>query len=167
MQLIISIIILISSIAGVVLFAVPGYKEIDEYKVKRDSYHGVLDSARTLTQKRIELMDRKARIDIDKLAQLEKMLPNSPQNVGLILELDALARKYGLSLKNVKIEDNQKKPDVTPGAVPTGVNTDTGTLNINFTLIGPYVNFTDFVRASEKNLRLIDFQSIEFTDIET
>ena len=162
MQLIISITIFIASIAGVVLFGMPQYEKIQEYKIKKDSYNEVLDSARTLTQKRKELMERKAGIDEGKLALLDKMLPSSPQNVALILELDALARKYDLSLQNVKIEDTQKKTDTNP-TVTVGISADTGTLNINFSLIGPYTNFTDFVRAAEKNLRLIDFQRIEFT----
>jgi Tfp pilus assembly protein PilO len=166
MQLITSIIILAISALGIGLFGMPQYKQIQEYQAKKESYLSVRENAKTLTKRRQELMSRKSGIDEGKLALLEKMLPNSPKNVALILELDQLARKYGVSLKNIKIEDTQKKPDVSAVNTESAVSADTGAININFTLIGPYENFTDFVRAAEKNLRLIDFKSVEFSTTE-
>lgn len=144
------------------MFGVPEYNKTQSLKTEKDQYTSVLANAKTLTEKRKDLMTKRNNIDSEKLARLEKMLPDSPQNVPLILELDALARNYGLSLQNVKIEDAAAAAtDGTKKPIP-GVSSDVGTLNINFSLIGPYTNFTDFVRAAEKNLRVIDMQKISF-----
>jgi Tfp pilus assembly protein PilO len=164
MQLIISIIIIIASIATVALFGVPQYNMMKDLGIKKSEYTSVLANAKTLAEKRKSLLDKRNTVDTVKLEKLEKMLPNSPENVALILELDALARTYGLSLQNVKVEDAAiaAAADISKKPI-TGISNEVGTLNINFTIIGPYINFTDFVRAAEKNLRMIDIQKISFT----
>lgn len=167
MQAILSIIIILASIISVVLFGVPQYKHIGELKTKQTEYITVLEKVKTLTQKRKELTDKRKDLDIAKLEKLEKMVPNSPENVPLILELDALARHYNLSLQNVKVEDPVATTTSDAGKkLTTGLSSEVGVLVTNFSVTGSYVNFTDFVRALEKNLRIIDVQKIAFTALE-
>jgi Tfp pilus assembly protein PilO len=164
MQVILSIIIIITSIISVVLFGVPQYKKIDELKLTQGEQIGVLEQSKILTQKRKDLVEKRKNIDGTQLARLEKMLPDSPENVPLILEIDALARRYNLSLQNIKIEDsaNTKVVDPIKKTTIVSLGEDIGVLTINYSVTGSYVNFTDFVRAMEKNLRLIDVQKISF-----
>lgn len=162
MQLIFSIVIIIASTLGVVLFGVPQYKQIQELSGEKADYVDVLDKAKILTQKRKELIDKRNNLNTDDLKKIEKMLPNSPQNVPLILELDELARKNNLSLQNIKVEDVPKGAAAVSKEIPVGVSSEVGTLNITFSLVGTYVDFTEFLRAAEKNLRVIDFQKIGF-----
>lgn len=165
MQVILSIIIIITSIISVILFGVPQYKKIDELKLKQGEHTGVLEESKVLTQKRKDLIEKRKSIDSAQLGRLEKMLPDSPENVPLILEIDALARQYNLSLQNLKVEDPSAASvvDIVKKTTVTSLGDDVGVLTINYSVTGPYSNFTDFVRALEKNLRIIDIQKISFT----
>ena len=153
-----------ASIAGFVGFIVPHYGEIKALGVQKKDYATILQNARTLQEQRNALVTKYNSFTPADLERLNVILPTNPQNVKLILELDALASRNGLLLQNVKIEDPSVETAQTaarPGTAQT--NTGTGTLKINFTVAGPYNGFTQFMRSVEKSLRIIDVEKVAFT----
>lgn len=166
MRLILSLLMVVASIGGFVGFIVPQYKATQALRVQAADYNKILDNARTLQEERNKLVTKYNTFDQSLLAKLNAMLPRNPENVKLILELDSIAKQYGVSLQNVKIEDasNDAQTAVRPGTAP--VNTDIGTLRITFSVAGTYQGFTNFIRTVEKSLRIVDIQKITFTALD-
>ena len=165
MRLTLSILMIVAVVAGFAAFIVPHYHQISALRVQEADYQTILQNARTLQEERNTLVTKYNSFDPQVLAKLNQMLPNNPENMKLILELYALASQYGLSLQNVKIEDPAADASQTAVARPGAVapNNEIGTLKINFSVAGPYGGFTDFLRAVEKSLRIIDIQKISFS----
>lgn len=165
MRLFFSIILLVASIAGFALFIVPHYNNVRSLRAEAADYNQVLDNAKTLARERNRLVEKYNAFDAGQLAKLDAMLPTTPENVALILELDAIATQNGLALQNVKIDssESQAPSAARPG---TAANNDTGTLSITFTATGPYGGFVNFLQSMERSLRIININKVSFTALE-
>lgn len=154
-----------ASIAGFAVFIVPHYNQISDLRAQKADYEIVLANARKYKEERNALVKRYNAFDPIKLGQLATMLPNNPENMKLILALQSVASQYGLVLQNVKTEDSADATKTAAGNRPgPGAQTspDLGTLTINFSVSGPYSAFTNYVRAIEKSLRMLEIQKISF-----
>lgn len=161
MRLILSILMIIASIAGLVFFIVPQYSETTALRAQAADYETILTNARTLKQQTTALTNKYDSFDPTDITKLGVMLPANPENVKLIIELNAIARQYGMVLQNVKIEDPAADPATTP-RVGAPVNNELGTLIINFSVAGPYGSFTNFIKTIEKSLRILEVQKVSF-----
>lgn len=77
--------------------------EISATKAQIASYQSALTAADQFHQKEAQLTRDRAAIPADKLARLETFLPDSVDNIRLILDLDALAARSGITLSNFDI----------------------------------------------------------------
>lgn len=168
MRLILSILMLVASIAGFAVFIVPHYNQISDLRAQKTDYETVLANARKYKEERDALRKRYDSFDAVKLEQLATMLPNNPDNMKLILALQSVASQYGLVLQNVKTEDAAETSSTNnrPGH-GSQASADLGTLTINFSVAGPYTAFTNYIRAIEKSLRMIEIQKISFAAIDS
>lgn len=157
---------LIAVIAGFVVFIVPNYHEISALRAQSADYNQVLSNARTLQEERNKLVAKYNAFDPALLGKLNTMLPTNPENMKLILELNSIAKQYGLALQNVKIEDGSTDTQTTARPAGAAPNTDIGTLRITFSASGPYVGFTNFIRTIERSLRVVDIDKISFSAID-
>ena len=162
------IIFVVLAIAGFVLFVGPTYSQILELKTQVASYGEALDNAKTLEKERDRLTAKYNSVDPENLKRLEKLLPDSVDNIRLILEIEKVALAYGMVLKDVKYDIVRKKDSVEgTDAVPAGENMalqskDYGTWDLSFSVQGTYSNFVSFLKDLEKNLRIVDISSIQF-----
>lgn len=158
MRTIFSIIMLLASIGSFIVYTVPTYADVKTIGVKKTEYLDLLQSARTLAEKRDQLLQVYNSIAPEDIARLEKMLPTNPDNVKLILEIDALAKNQGLALQNVKIKDASDAGSKNKAKA----NTDIGTLTLEFTTVGPYAGYVNFINILEKNLRVMNVKKVSF-----
>lgn len=165
MRLILSILMIAASIVGFVIVIIPYYQDISLLRAEESDYNQILNNARRLQEERNKLVTRYNSFDPTNLAKLQIMIPKNPDNVKLILQLDALARQNGLALQNVRIEDSQQE-SVQGRSGVSSQSSDIGKLGINFTAVGPYVGFLNFLRSMETSLRIIDVQKITFSSID-
>ncbi len=97
----------------------------------------------------------KAEID-----RLEKALPDSADSVTLAVDLDTIARRYGISLKNVQVDTSSDKKSALVVLPEYAKAYDK--IAVSFSFVSNYVNFTKFVADLEKSLRLMDVKSVSF-----
>ena len=166
MRLIISILMIVISLGGFVSFIIPQYKQIQVLKAQAKDYDQILENARRLQEERNKLVTKYNSFDQELVKKLDTLLPRNPDNVQLILSLDAAAQQYGVMLQNVKIEENNPNNQNTPRPGQAPVNTEIGTLNITFSVSGTYEGFTNFIRSLEKSLRIIDINKLSFTALD-
>ncbi len=105
--------------------------------------------------------DRKkiAQADIDKIA---KMLPDGVENVGLIIDIDNIASKYGMRIRNTKVSDTASGKSSTV-AVAGPDTKKHGTISLSFSVASTYENFLAFLRDLEASQRLVDVTALTFS----
>lgn len=153
-----------ASIVTFVTLINPRYKDVQSMKKDVTNYSSRLVTAQKLKSSREDLIARYNSISKADLDNLKTLLPDSVDNIRLIIQLDSLATKNGLSsLRNVQYDTS--KSDQSPKAdLPTaqGVQKPYGQFTISFQTTGPYKNFLSFVSDLEQNLRLVDISNVDF-----
>lgn len=171
-------IILVSiAIGGFFMFTKPIYEEINVLKAEVADYSEALDNSKSLDAEKDELVKKYNAIDTDDLNKLEKLLPDGVDNIKLILEIEKLAAPYGMVLRDIKYDvkssnkelsketgtQNERELISEEDGLSSGDNKDYGTWDLSFSVQGSYFNFLNFVRSLEKNLRIVDIASIDFS----
>lgn len=164
MRLIFSIIMVLASLGGFIAYVMPTYTDTKAINQEKIEYSELLDNANLLVRRRDDLLKKYGEINPSDITKLERMLPANPDNVKLILQIDALAKAQSLSLQNVKINDSTEDDKKTGSNVKPGsrINPDMGTLTLDFTTTGSYTGYVNFIQALERDLRIMNLKKISF-----
>lgn len=175
MRLLLPILLVLLSIAGFIFLITPKYNEVVELRKKVGAYDNALNNSKALEAERDKLVTKQNSISPENLEKIAKMLPEGIDNIRLILEIEKIASPYGMTLKDVKYEDPKKKTEkgaeevIEAGVENEGLNEDYGVWDLEFSTEGSYQNFLNFTKDVERNLRLVDISSIQFssTDVDS
>ena len=160
MKNIIPIIVTLISIAAFVLVVQPQYAAIKEMQVQGTELEDVLDNARKLQALRDDLLERRQAITSSDIRRLEKLIPESADNVKLILEFEQIANRYNLSIEAASATKEEDGQAVQTFDVETK---DYGIITLDFTINGGYDEMISFLKDVEKNLRITDIRSLTIT----
>ncbi len=127
-----------------------------------------LAAASQYTEQQNHLASARDAIDPTGLMRLQTFLPDSVDNVGLILDLNALAARSGLSLSKV---------DVAPTAAPTSSTAGTAqgaaskgpvsSVDMTLSAVGSYSALQKFLQGVERSARLLDIRELSVKGSET
>ncbi len=163
-RFIFSLFTILISVAVFVVIVIPRFNSIKELRSERSELVSAVSSGADLRVRRDELTRQYNAISQDALLKLRSLLPDSIDNVKLILELDALSRTYGLPIQNVRVREIEDETGTQQSAVVA--DSRYGTTRLELTLEGRYDRFRSFLADVEKSLRLIDVESVTFTSSE-
>lgn len=170
MKFLLPIFLILLSIGVFVMLIVPKYESVTLLRQEVGAYDNALNNSKALESERDKLVTKYNGIDQGNLDKISKMLPDSIDNIRLILEIEKIASPYGMTLKDVKYEDVKKAEgeEAAPlaGATNEAINEEYGVWNLEFSTEGSYNNFINFTKDMEKNLRLVDISSVEFSAAE-
>src|SRR3989344_4284418 len=165
-RLIIPIILITVSIIGFLKVLNPMYADVKLLKAQTASYNEALDNSKALEAERVKLTKQYNSFAPEDLSKIEKLLPNSVDNIRLILEIEKLASPYGMVLRDVRYDTFKEEDAETPvrqaGGGVESLPTEYGAWDLEFSTEGAYSNFLNFIRDLESNLRLVDISSIQF-----
>jgi hypothetical protein len=123
-----------------------------------------LAAAKEFTARQNELAGQKNAMDPAQVARLESFLPDSVNNVGLILDLNALAARTGLSLSNIDVGGDSGDAGAegsVAGAAPVG------SVDLTLSAVGTYAALQEFLKGVEFSLRMLDEQDLVIKGSET
>jgi Tfp pilus assembly protein PilO len=168
MKNIFSIIVIVAAIASFVLVVQPQYQEIQALQQKSDELEQVLANARQLQSARDELLEKRSSMSNADIARLEKMVPESVDNVKLILELQNIANDFNLEIQTASTDREQEGEEGEEEASFVDVESrDYGIISLNFNIVGRYDDFLAFLSDLERNLRIIDVRALSFSGDDT
>ena len=161
-------IILISLAVGVfVMFTNPFYNDISLLQAKVSAYDEALNNSKDLENERDKLTAKYNTVSADNLAKIKKLLPDSVDNIRLILEIEKLALPYGMALRDVQYSVVKEEPGAgsISNSSARGASTGAGygAWELEFSVTGAYNNLINFTRSLESNLRIVDISSLQFT----
>ncbi len=151
-------------IAGAIffLYTQPAYDKTKAIHAQIASYDQALEKAAELQTLKQQLLDRYNSFPPADIARLQKLLPDHVDNIRLILDMDDIAMRDGMTLSNVDISGNNSTSDTKTVIGALGASAQKyDTLAISFTTNGTYTQFKKFLTDLQSSLRIVDMTSLK------
>lgn len=165
---------------------------VASFKTEIEEFDRALEAATRFKQKEAALAAERASIPAEQLARLESFLPDSVDNVQLIVDMNSLAARSGVELSDFNIEGGsettQSGTSATPvasaapttmsagraplstsasGALPLNSGDATESLELSVSATGSYAAFRTFLAGVETSLRPLDIVELSVSDSDT
>lgn len=143
---------------------------IAEARAKIAADDQALIAAKRYTAQQNQLAAARDAIDAANLAALTTFLPDSVDNVGLILDLNALAARSGLTISNIDVITNAagaNTQEANTGALPTAGLTPVNSVDLSLSALGTFGALQTFIVGIEKSARLLDIHDLVVRGSET
>jgi len=145
--------------------------DIASTKISIASDDQALAAAADFTTRQNALASERNKIDPAKLARLAVLLPDSVDNVGIILDLDALAAHNGLSLSDINVKsgtgNSSSASSQNGAAVPVSGASPVDSVDLSLSAVGTYSALQSFLKEVEKSERLLDVRDISVKGSDT
>jgi len=144
--------------------------KIDEVKVIQavnNEYKTALKNSEALIKKRDEVLATYNKIDPEDQDRLEKMIPDNVDNVRLIIDLNGVAARNNISIKNVKTSTVNKEASKGEADTSYVSNGEYNTVTMSFDLTTDYQTFQNFLRDLEASLRIMEISRISLKATDT
>lgn len=121
-----------------------------------------LVAAAHYTAQQNQLAAARDAIDPTALASLQALLPDSVDNVGLILDLNALASRSGLSVSNIDVVTNAtgNTSQAPSGTLPATAQGAVSSVDLSLSALGTFSALQSFLVGIEKSARLLDVHDL-------
>lgn len=129
MRWLLPIVLIGVALGGFFLITSPIYNDILALQKQSDVYEQALQNSASLQKERDRLTNKFNSFSQEDLTKLEKMLPNSVDNIQLILEMQQEASKRGIIVKNVQFSPEQFLNQNADKSTATSANTSTPVSN--------------------------------------
>jgi hypothetical protein len=130
------------------------------------SYDAALAASKAYTAKAGQIAETRSAIPEEDLARLEAFLPDGVDNVQLIVDLDALAERSGITLSGFDVE-GPGEDGGSENALMLESEGSVESLAIGVTAVGDYNSFKTFLGSVERSLRPLDLIALSLDDSET
>ena len=157
---IIPMLLLVAAVGLFFTFTDHKYQEIKNIQAQVATYDTALDNSKNLLKIRDGLLLIYNSISSENLNRLELLLPDTVDNIRLVLDIDTIASRHGIIVKNLKLN---------PSALPDNFDStveNIKSIDLSFSVDSDYRNFLSFIRDLEDSLRIIDLVEIKFIDKE-
>ena len=143
--------------------------EIADTKAAIANDDQALAAASEYTAQENELASAKNAIDQKDISRLNALLPDSVDNVGLILDLNALAARSGLSLSNVDVmsDTGNSVNNSSKNAVPVSGANAVSSVDLSISAVGTYTSLQTFLTGIEKSQRILDVRNLSVKGSDT
>lgn len=156
---ILSTLLLVAAVGLFFSFTDPKYKDIKNIKAEVSNYDNALNNSKDLQKVRDALLVRYNNISSEDLKRLELLLPDTVDNIRLVLDIDTIASRYGIVIKNLKLNSSSESSK-SEGFDPTVK--EIKSVDLSFSVVSDYDTFVAFLRDLEESLRVIDIVEIKF-----
>jgi hypothetical protein len=159
-----NIVLVLLAIALFYAYTSPQYQEVKALRASAGEYQDVLDNVSNIAAARDALLVDYQSIPRNQVERMSKMIPDTVDTVRLALDLDTIASRYGITLKDVKV-DTKGDPNSALAVLPNN-SVSYEKAMVTFSFISNYDNFIRFLADLERSLRLMDVKSVFFATTE-
>ena len=146
-----------------IMYVRPTYDDVRINRARVAQFDEALTKTREIQELKSSLLSRYNLFAGDNLERLQKMLPDHVDNVRLVLDMDGIASKYNIRIKNVSIQKAGEGRDETGTTVLNGGATQSRpykSLTLQFEVLSTYDEFVLLLRDLESSLRIVDLVSL-------
>lgn len=157
-------ILILIAVALFYTFTSPELDKVKALSATASDYKSVIDNVARMAETRDALLVSYQSIPKIEVDRLGKVLPDSIDTVRLALDLDTLAGRYGIVLKDVKV-DLRGDPNAALAVMPSEKPYQKAL--VSFSFVSNFENFRRMLGDLEKNLRIMDVKSVSFQTSES
>jgi Tfp pilus assembly protein PilO len=159
------ILFIVLSLALFFVYTNGAYSEVSEINAELNTYKEALHSADVVREKIEKGIQEYQNFTDEDIARLEKLLPDTVDNIHLIIDVDGIARTYGLTIRDIAIVEKDTETSsrgsarINSGRGVRGLYEET---SIQFSVRARYSIFMNFLHDLEESLRVLDIKDISF-----
>ena len=139
------------------------FPEIKKLRKQASSYNETINTAKKVRSSIDKTLGEYNAISQDNVDRINKMVPSGAESMELVVQMDDMMRKNGLSLNSIntkdiaaqKLDSNSQKND----------SMFAESVFLSIEAQGSYESFRSFIKELEKSLRLIDVISVEINPV--
>lgn len=161
MRLIAPLLIMIVAVGLFFKFTNPIFASIDDLRVRQAALNEGLDNAAKLREVLKDLLGQLNSMDPTDLDNLNKLLPDDDDNVRLIIDINNIAKPYGMKLASPQIKTTEEKE--ADAVARDRDHAEQAAVTLSFSVAGDYQAFKSFLNDLAHSLRLVDISSVNFT----
>lgn len=132
-----------------------------------DNYNAALASAKRFKEKEAQLAGSKNAFSAEQISRLESFLPDSVDNVQLILDLNSLASRSGVQLSDFDIAESENSESLQSGVPALAAQAAYDSLDLSVSAVGSYASLRTFLAGVEGSLRPLDVIELSVKDSST
>lgn len=127
-----------------------------------------ITNAEKLKSKIAKLEESQKNIKQEDLDKLDKFIPDHIDNINLIIDINNIAERHGMTIKNVKVRSGLEDAGAVlsegkaSSIAASGQNTIAETF-LSFSVSGDYESLLNFLDSLANSLRVADVTSLSFT----
>ena len=165
MRSVLPIILLVLAAGLFMVYTNPTYQGtegIKELSAEAAQYDKALTQSSQLRSARDELLAKRNTFATDDVRKLERVLPDNVDNIRLIIDIQNIAARYHLQVRNVAL--GASSADSQGGALSVGSGSQAvGSVELGFGISATYNDFIAFLQDLEKSVRVVDVEAITFS----
>ena len=124
-------------------------------------------AAEAYKEKENELALKKSEIQEEDITRLEALLPDSVNNVQVILDLNALASRSGVTLSDIDVTTSSRGSGAQSDSPEVTTQGPIGSVDLTLTAIGTYQSFRTFLSGIEYSVRILDVSTLSVKGSDT
>lgn len=149
-------------IAGYYMYIAPTLNEIQSLRLKKAEYKSALETTKEISDIRDARLASYNSIPKEDIERLSKIIPSTFDPVTLAASVNSSASRYGMVIRNVKIQEpktnNSTDPNIPEGGAPLFK-----TITLSFTIKGRYDQLNQFLKEIEADVHLVDVINLNAT----
>ena len=162
-RLLVPILLVGAALGLFVMYTNPVYMGTKDIQVQVATYDDALNKSQELRTIRDQKVAAFNTFTPEQKARLQRILPDNVDNIHLIIDINNIAARHGLSLKDVQLGAISDSASAR-SALAVGASGDpVGSVSLGFTLSASYDDFLAFEQDLEHSLRVLDVEKITFT----
>lgn len=162
MRNLIPVILIIAAIGLFAGYTNPAFQETKAIAAQSASYDAALATSKQLRQQRDQLLAKRNTFSTSDVQKIQRMLPDNVDNIRLIIDINNIAARHNLSLKNVQLGSVSGGTTAQSTAAVGASSDPVGSVELGFGVTASYADFQSFLIDLEHSLRVIDVEKINF-----
>src|SRR3989344_5038066 len=140
-RFILPILLAASAIGLFMVYTDPAYQGVKDLQKQVAAYDEALDKSQELKRTRDQLISRRNTFPSQGLQKLEKILPDNVDNIRLIIDINAIATRHLLSIKNIDLGQVSDSASGRSALAVGSSGSAVGSVALGFTVSATYDNF--------------------------
>lgn len=137
-----------------------GIRALQTRRVELDA---AIVQAKELGKRINELNQLYNAISSEEKDKLDQLLPDHVNNIQLIIDVNGIAKRNGMGIKNIKVTTSEdKEASNSSSRQLSAKNQALGTMLLSFSVTGSYTAYKNFLADMASSLRIIDISSTSF-----
>lgn len=157
------IVLVVAAIALFVIWTNPTYEGTKGIQMQVAAYDDALNKSQELRTTRDAKVAAYNTFSPDDTQRLGRILPDNVDNIHLIIDINSIAARHGLSLKNVELGTVSDSSSAASAGAVGSSGDPVGSIALGFTVSASYDDFLALLEDFEHSLRVIDVEKITFT----